>query len=254
MSLKWFRSMIHQPRGHFFIAALSGAWLFAVTVGASGEEAMTPQPPSVATQAGAAAVQNFTEFLKAEAARAQEATRHDSEVIEHALTTFKWIVGVVGALVLAGATVAGWMMAAWNRTTITGIFQDEIKTQVQARFREVDSEITRTLTRVVALTDELSKQQDIIAKLVTMTTGVFPYAYLKDIYNKKMKKDPNQVFIFQDQNAFKRELGFLIDNGFIENINLDLLEGGHNILDKLTITEAGRLLIALRENRTPATA
>ena len=56
------------------------------------------------------------------------------------------------------------------------------------------------------------------------------------------------------QNAFKRELGFLIDNGFIENINLDLFEGGQNILDKLTITEAGRLLIALRENRTAATA
>ena len=122
---------------------------------------------------------NFTDFLKAEAARAQEATRHDSEVIEHALTTFKWIVGVVGALVLAGASAAGWMMAAWNRTTITGIFQREIKAQVEARFREVDSEIRRTLTRVVGLTDELSKQQDTIAKLITMTTGVFPYVYLK---------------------------------------------------------------------------
>ena len=197
---------------------------------------------------------NFTDFLKAEAARAQEATRHDSEVIEHALTTFKWIVGVVGALVLAGASAAGWMMAAWNRTTITGIFQREIKAQVEARFREVDSEIRSTLTRVVGLTDELSKQQDTIAKLITMTTGVFPYVYLKDIYNKKMKNDSNQEFIFQNQNAFKRELGFLIDNGFIENINLDLFEGGQNILDKLTITEAGRLLIALRENRTAATA
>ena len=69
-----------------------------------------------------------------------------------------------------------------------------------------------------------------------------------------MKNDSNQEFIFQNQNAFKRELGFLIDNGFIENINLDLFEGGQNILDKLTITEAGRLLIALRENRTAATA
>ena len=143
-------------------------------------------------------------------------------------------------------------MAAWNRTTITGIFQDEIKAQVEARFKEVDSEIRRTLTRVVGLTDELSKQQDIIAKLVTMTTGVFPYAYLKDIYNKKIKKDPNQEFLFRDENAFKREMGFLIDNGFIENINLDLFEGGHNMLDKLTVTEAGCLLIGLRENRTPA--
>jgi hypothetical protein len=44
-------------------------------------------------------------------------------------------------------------------------------------------------------------------------------------------------------------MGFLIDNGFIENINLDLFKGGQNILDQLTVTEAGRLLISLRESR-----
>jgi hypothetical protein len=239
--------MLHHPRSDFLIAAFSAGWLLAVTADASGQEATAPQPQITAPQAGTAALQSFTDFLKAEAVRAEAATKHESEVIESALTTFKWIVGVVGALVLAGATVGGWMMAAWNRTTITGIFQDEIKAQVEARFRVVDSEITNTLTRTVALAEKLNKQQDMITKLVTMTTGVFPYAYLKDIYNKKIGKDPNQEFIFQDGNAFKREMGFLVDNGFIENVNLDFFKEKENILDKLIITEAGKLLIGLRE-------
>jgi hypothetical protein len=244
--------MLHRPWRLFAIAALSGAWLFAVVAGVGAEEGTASQiPNAAAAQAGAAAVQSFAELLKAEAARAEAATKHDSEVIHHALTVFSWFVGVVGAVVVAGATIVGALFVKWNRETIRDIYQNEVRSQLQARFRDVDAENARTLTRVTDLTEQLSQQQAIITKLVTMTTGVFPYTYLRDIYMKKSGKEPNQDFIFRDESAFKREMGFLIDNGFIENINLDLFKGGQNILDQLTVTEAGRLLISLRESRAP---
>jgi hypothetical protein len=42
-------------------------------------------------------------------------------------------------------------------------------------------------------------------------------------------------------------LGFLIDNGLIQNINLDSFADRENIFDKLIITEAGKRYITLRE-------
>jgi hypothetical protein len=59
--------------------ALSGTRLFLFTVSAIGEESATPQSSSAAAQANAAALQSFTELFKAEAARSEEATKHESE-------------------------------------------------------------------------------------------------------------------------------------------------------------------------------
>ena len=64
--------MLLQPRRYILFAVLSVAWLFAVTAGAKAEEATAPQAQSTAAQASAAAVQSFTEFLKAQAARADD--------------------------------------------------------------------------------------------------------------------------------------------------------------------------------------
>jgi hypothetical protein len=93
----------------------------------------------------------------------------------------------------------------------------------------------------------LPELQSILAKLVPLAIGEFPYRYLKDIRYKRIKGN-DQEFIFQSQSAFKRELGFLVDGGYIQNLNLDLFADGENILNKLTITDAGKLLVELREN------
>jgi Caspase domain len=128
----------------------------------------------------------------------------------------------------------------------------------ESRLSEQQSITTQLLSEQQSITTQLQniarqveEQQEINRQLITiLSRSSFPYAYLKDIYNMKMKADPDQEFLFQDQRAFKRELGFLIDNGFIENINLELFRDKENILDKLTITDAGREYVALNEGFT----
>ena len=72
---------------------------------------------------------------------------------------------------------------------------------------------------------------------------------IKPIYDEHMSNDPNQEFLWQSEPAsFAREIGFLIDNGYLENVDMDELKKGGNILQKLKPTEAGRLYVALREN------
>ena len=52
------------------LAAIFSCWLSFAGFVAAAEEPMPAEPTGAAAQAGAAALQNFTEFLKAEAARA----------------------------------------------------------------------------------------------------------------------------------------------------------------------------------------
>jgi hypothetical protein len=86
-----------------------------------------------------------------------------------------------------------------------------------------------------------------------LTPGHFPHIYLKRIYEKKMKRNLNAdlEILSRDQSAFKRELGFLMDIGYIENANLNLFSNNQNILDKLDITRAGELLITLHDPPNP---
>jgi hypothetical protein len=248
---------------------LSGAWLFLFVGGAIGQESPAPQSSSAAAQANATTVQSLTEFLKAQAARSEEATRLERDVIQHALTVFTWIVGVVGTLLVTGAGVLGWLMARWNRASKTDI-QQEVKTQLQAGVMEtIDSEIKITRTRVARLGEEaeevskqlvearkrvavaedrLNEQSDTIRKLVGLTLGYFPYDYLKSIHNKTTGADPDRTFILQPGSSFKRELNFLIDNGYLENVELSKFPDNTNIIDALKITEAGELYLKFRES------
>jgi hypothetical protein len=260
--------MLCASSRHLFAVGLSGAWLFLFTVSAMGEETATPQSSSAAAQANSAALQSFTELLKAEAARSEEATKHERDVIRHALTVFTWIVGVVGALLVTGAALLGWAMAAWNRASKTDI-QHEVRTQLQAGVTEaIEMELKTTRTLVARLGDEaedvskqlqgaksrvsvaeerLNEQKNTITKLVALTLGPYPYDYLKAIYNKKNGLDPDRTFVLQPGAAFKREMNFLIDSGYLANIDLSGFSDNVDILDALTITETGELYVKFRE-------
>jgi len=158
-ALSGYPDMLDQPRPHFVIVALSLVWLFAVFTAAHGEESRTPQSPSVATQADCAVAQHFAEFLKAE----EQATKHASDVIEHALAVFTWIVGVVGGLLVAGAALLGWGIARWSRASKTDI-QDEVKTQLHGRVTEAieleSNETQRRITQLSKDADEFIRQPE----------------------------------------------------------------------------------------------
>ena len=225
---------------HLLAVALSGAWLFLFTVALS---ATAPSAPFLreAAQANATAVQNLSEFLNAQATRSEEATRFEREVIQHALTVFTWIVGVVGALLVAGAALLGWAMAAWSRASktdiemevkkqlpghVTEVIEKEIKAtrdrigKLDEEAGQVAKELEEAKGRVAGTEDQLREQGDTITKLYALALGAFPYNYLKSIYDKKTGTDPNQEFILQEGSSFKREINFLIDLGYLENIDL----------------------------------
>jgi len=248
--------MLRQTRPNRLILALSLSWLFAMIATAHSEQAA----PTVATL-------DLADFLKAE----ELATKHASDVVEHALTVFTWIVGVVGGLLVAGAALLGWAIQRWSRANRTDI-QNEVEKQLQSEaVKAIESEIAATKQRIEKLDREanefsrqleearnrvgstLDLQQERINQLIILTMGQFPHAYLKSIHDRKEGFDPKQEFLWHQQPGFKREMGFLIDHGYLENIGLEGFTDRQNIFDKLTLTEAGKLYVKLRE-RVPSQA
>ena len=131
--------------------------------------------------------------------------------------------------------------------------------QLTARVaEEIEARAKSTLERIATLESNignaeqsLGKQRKAIRDLVHWTMGYWPYNHLRVINDMKIRGNPNDRFEFRSENAFKRELGFLIDNGYLENINLDSFQDRENMLDKLTVTDAGRHYLAFRESLAP---
>jgi hypothetical protein len=255
--------MLHQPSSHFFLVAMSLVWLFAASIGAQGEESRTSQSPSVTMQADGAVAQNFAEFLKAE----EQATKHASDIIEHALAVFTWIVGVVGGLLVSGAALLGWAIALWSRASKTDI-QDEVKKQLQGRVTEAieleSKETQRRITQLSKETDEftaqlaeaknrvnlaentLSKQQDTINKLVI-------YSLAEIIYRELLWKIGHNMDVKCDQTPDQqRWLRLLFDHGLLTAkdwshwIPFDEIRVGANLSEIFAPTPAAEYLMESR--------
>jgi hypothetical protein len=243
--------MLRESQSKCLIYALTLACLFATIVAAHSE-----QVPTSTTMA-----ENFAEFLKAE----EQATKHAGDVVERSLTAFTWIVGVVGGLLVAGAALLGWAIQHWSRANKTDI-QKEVEKQLKSEVvKAIESEIAATKRRIEQIGQDASEfskqleearnqvlpaldtQQKTINQLIILTMGQYPYDYLKSIYNKKEGFDPKREFLWQQQPAFKREMGFLLDHGYLENIGLEQFTDQENIIDKLILTEAGKLYVKLRQ-------
>lgn len=124
---------------------------------------------------------------------------------------------------------------------------DEIETRARSTLERIG-----TLEKNIGDAEQsLGKQKDTITNLVHWTLGYWPHHHLKAINDMKARGDHHNKFEFDDQNAFKRELGFLIDNGYLENINLDQFKQGDDILDRLTVTDAGKHYLTVRESLSP---
>jgi hypothetical protein len=153
---------------------------------AAAEEPSPSQAANASTLAGAAALQSFTEFLKAEAARAETATRHESEVIEHALqhqsdaianalAFFEYVVGAAGAILVAGGAFLGWALTAANRATRADI-EKEVRAQLQARVAdEIEARARSTLQRIETLEKNIGDAEKSLGnrriRLRTSSTG-----------------------------------------------------------------------------------
>ena len=130
----------------------------------------------------------------------------------------------------------------------------EIKTTHErvARLRKdaeaVSKQLAEAKDRVAVTEGRLNEQKDTITELVGLTLGPYPYNYLKSIYNKKTGQDPDPTFILQPGSSFKRELNFLIDSGYLENVELSRFPDKSDIIDELKISKAGELYLKFRES------
>jgi hypothetical protein len=122
-----------------------------------------------------------------------------------------------------------------------------MRARLDGEAEEVSKQLEGVTSRVSVAEERLNEQKDTIAKLVALTFGPYPYDYLKAIYNKKNGLDPDRTFVLQAGAPFKREMNCLIDSGYLANIDLSGLSDNVDILDRLTITEAGELYVKFRE-------
>jgi hypothetical protein len=88
-----------------------------------------------AFQATVAAVHELSGVLQAEASQSVAAARRDSEAIQHAMDLFLWIVGVVSAILVTGATLLAWALAAWGKASKTDI-EKEVQAQTDVRIKD----------------------------------------------------------------------------------------------------------------------
>jgi hypothetical protein len=256
--------MYLPPRSWLGVAVVSVVWLWAAVAAVKAQEATTSAPSNTTTQAATFAAQTFADFLKAE----ELATKHTSDVIEQTLTAFEWIIGIVGAILISGAGLFAWALRTGNiadkkqmleelRTRVTETIDREIGTtltRVAQRGKEAEQELSNQLDqargKIAAAENALKEHGDIILDLVAFTVGQWPYNHLKAIYDKKTGLLPDKEFKFHEYpSSFKREIGFLIDNGYLQNINLDEFKDGDEMFDMLTITKAGEAYIRFRESR-----
>ena len=127
-------------------------------------------PPALPDAQAALAVRDYTELLKAEAQGLREAAEGDSRRLDRALTTFNWIVGVVGAIFVFGAGVFGSLLVFASRASKKDI-HEEVSKQMQAR---VEREINQWPPRILFAPQSLiSKVRDEVDDLVQNGGGKF---------------------------------------------------------------------------------
>jgi hypothetical protein len=88
-------------------------------------------------------------------------------------------------------------------------------------------------------------KEDILKQLVAFSMAGFIYEHMKNIYFAKREGKP-LIYEHIGQTA-KRELQFLMDNGYIRHVKLDELRSGDDLAQKIKLTPAGVWYVELRE-------
>jgi len=135
-----------------FLFATALLWL-SLLVG-HGVGAQEAAPLKQAAEAPTpAAVRDYVNILTESARRFEAAAQRESDAIEKAaqresvaidntLNKFIWIVGIVGALLLAGGGLLAWFLAQWNEHWIKREAEQQVKSRIA---NAIDEEVKRVL-------------------------------------------------------------------------------------------------------------
>jgi len=128
------------------IVSTAAALLLWVSNSSSrGQEAPAARPVVTAT-ATAQPTQDFVDVLKLEAERSEQATRHEIGMVEQTLTTFTWIVGVVGAII-SGVSAALFFLGLGSLRDIRRRAEITIQTEIKKLTNEADTKITQEVQK-----------------------------------------------------------------------------------------------------------
>jgi hypothetical protein len=102
-------------------------------------------------------------------------------------------------------------------------------------FREVREKVERQ-------EEQLSRQQEIIGQLVVYSMSHYLFDLLAKLYHGNRG---GGEYLFRDDEAVKRELRFLRDQGYLEHFHIRGLRNGENLIGQIRLTPIGEFLVKL---------
>lgn len=120
--------------------------------------------------------------------------------------------------------------------------QEEIKGTIVNQIQEIEKQ-----------KEQINSQQKIINNLVIFSMSSFIFKHLSNIYHRKNSKQ-KQEYLYHDNEAMRREMYYLSDNGFIEPTNnsqplgFDRSLDGKDLVEIVKLTPIGNFLVELRDD------
>ncbi len=208
-------------------------------------------PPALPDAQAALAVRDYTELLKAEAQGLREAAEGDSRRLDRALTTFNWIVGVVGAIFVFGAGVFGSLLVFASRASKKDI-HEEVSKQMQARVeREINARIDQIVNPAIEqLRKTIEERVNTVKEdLADVRNGIteaaadskLPAAAPKSLSTKRI------IWVDDQPDTTKSARNELEKRG----ITVDAVESSEELEDKIRQKNYDLIVSDMRRNGSP---
>ena len=98
---------------------------------------------------------------------------------------------------------------------------------------------------VAAQEQKIRAQQEVINQLVIYSMSQLIYQHLRGIYNAT--KNGTEYLFQGDHEAFRRDLRFLRDHGYLEHFHVNELKDRQNLASFIRLTPTGEFYVYLRE-------
>jgi hypothetical protein len=159
-----------------------------------------------AAQTAAAALKGYLDLMKAESDRSAQATKHEHDTIDHALSSFLYIVSLCGTALVVGAGGFGWLLAAWHKANKADV-EAEVRKQTEGEIGEAMKKARDTVSQQTAgfqndvdrMRQDFTELQSRLSEIAALEQNVRRIA-------TQMNRIERQVVSFQESEALTPEL------------------------------------------------
>ena len=125
-----------------------------------------------------------------------------------------------------------------TKVSMAKIVADTETAKVSVAKIVAETEQIRTQTEIIS--SKVSDAQEKINTIVKYSLAFYLFDHLSNLYY-------DNEYIYHKNEWFERDLRFLRDHGYLENIGISALQDGENLIGKARLTPLGKLLVELRE-------